>query len=330
MTALSRNGWHPYAAVEPVHSPKSETTVRDVAALGARLRTNMQRGVQLPADVLNVLLATLLAGGHLLVEDHPGVGKTQLARTLAQSLATAFSRVQATVDLLPSDIVGANIWRPDSAAFEFRPGAVFAHIVLVDELNRATPKTQSGLLEAMQEQQVTVDGDSHRLPSPFMVIATQNPTRGYDGTYPLPPAQLDRFLARVSLGYPTAEQEMRVLGGRTIAVTAVTSPAELRAAQEAVARIHASQALLRYVVALLTATREHSLVEVGASPRAGLLLLAAARAHAGLVARDFVIPDDVQAVAQAVLRHRLQLLASAGGGAAETVVMDVLSEVPAR
>jgi MoxR-like ATPase len=318
------------AAVEPVRALEPLPTIDEIAALGERLRCNMRRGVQLPAGVLDVLLATLLAGGHLLVEDHPGVGKTQLARTLARSLATRFSRVQATVDLLPSDIVGANIWRPETGAFEFRAGPVFAHVVLVDELNRATPKTQSGLLEAMQEQQVTVDGDSVMLPSPFMVIATQNPTAGYDGTYPLPPAQLDRFLARVSLGYPTPEQEVLVLSGGAVAVSAVASPAELRAAQQGVAGVHSSQALLRYVVALLRATREHPLVEVGASPRAGLLLLAGARAHAAIAGRDFVVPDDVQAMAHAVLRHRLQLAASAAIGAAETVVADVIAQVVAR
>ena len=324
---LHRNGSHPEGTVACVHPVPS---VREVASLGARLRSNVHRGVQLPADVLDVLLATLLAGGHLLVEDHPGVGKTQLARTLAHSLATPFSRVQATVDLLPSDIVGANIWRPDTGSFEFRPGPVSAHIVLVDELNRATPKTQSGLLEAMQEHQVTVDGASHRLPSPFMVIATQNPTRGYDGTYPLPPAQLDRFLARVSLGYPTPEQEVRVLSRGPVPVSPVTTPTELYAAQQVVAGVHASQALLRYVVDLLTATRQHALVEVGASPRAGLLLLAAARAHAALTGRDFVVPDDVQAISHAVLPHRIQLAAPAQDGTAETVVADVLSQVPAR
>jgi MoxR-like ATPase len=257
-------------------------TIADVAALADRLRANVLSGVHLPAAVLEVVLATLLADGHLLVEDYPGVGKTQLARTLASSFASRFARVQATVDLLPSDIVGTSIWRPDAGIFEFRPGPVFAHLVLVDELNRATPKTQSGLLEAMQERQVTVDGESRPLPSPFIVIATQNPAAGYDGTYALPLAQLDRFLARVSLGYPSA------------------------------------------------ATREHPLVEVGASPRAGLLLVSAARARAAVDGRDFVVPDDIQAMARAVLRHRLQLVASAPVDGAEGVVADVLATVSAR
>jgi MoxR-like ATPase len=327
---LRRNGLYAIAAAESLRPSEPLLNIEEVADLGARLRANMRRGVHLAAGVLDVLLATLLAGGHLLVEDHPGVGKTQLARTLARSLSTRFSRVQGTVDLLPSDIVGANIWRPESGTFEFQAGPVFAHVLLVDELNRTTPKTQSGLLEAMQEHQVTVDGESLTLPSPFMVIATQNPTAGYDGTYPLPPAQLDGFLARVSLGYPTPEQELAVLGGGAPPVSPVSNSAELLAAQQAVGGIHCSQTLLRYVVALLAATREHPLVEVGASPRAGLQLLAAARAQAALGGRDFVVPDDVQALAHPVLQHRLQLAAPARTGATEKVVADALAQVAAR
>jgi MoxR-like ATPase len=303
--------------------------IAEVAALAERLRANLRTGVHLPAAVLDVVLAAVLADGHLLIEDHPGVGKTQLARTLAASVGARVSRVQATVDLLPSDIVGASVWRQELGAFEFRPGPVFAHVVLVDELNRATPRTQSGLLEAMEERQVTVDGVSHQLPSPFMVIGTQNPSAAYDGTYPLPPAQLDRFLARVSIGYPTAEQELALLSGGLPGVAPIGTPAELRQAQQAVRAVHASQALARYVVGLLTATRTHPLVDVGASPRAGLLLLAAARAHAAIDAREYVVPDDVQAVAPAVLRHRLRLSVTAPVEGAETVVADALDAVAA-
>jgi MoxR-like ATPase len=207
---------------------------------------------------------------------------------------------------------------------------VFAHVMLVDELNRATPKTQSGLLEAMQERQVTVDGVTRPLPAPFMVIATQNPSAGYDGTYPLPPAQLDRFFARVSMGYPTAAQEMALLSRGPSQVPPVSSPRELLAAQELVAGVHASEALLSYVVAVVAATREHPLIAVGASPRAGLLLLAAARARAALDGREFVVPDDVQAMARAVLPHRLQPVGAAGVGTADEVVADVLAQVRAR
>ncbi len=310
-----------------------ELTVAEVAELGERLRAGVRASVRLPEPVLEVVLAVLLAGGHLLVEDRPGVGKTQLARSLAHSLGGRFARVQATVDLLPADIVGASIWRPDSATFEFRPGPVFANVVLVDELNRATPKTQSGLLEAMQEGQVSVDGHSWPLPRPFVVLATQNPTAGDDGTYRLPAAQLDRFLARIWLGYPSADQEVSLLRGGpqpTAAVVPVSSPAELLAAQQATARVHAADALLGYLVALLAATRTHRLVEVGASPRAGLGLLAAARAHAALQGRGFVVPDDVQALAQAVLAHRIQPTATAPAEAQTQVVADAIAGVPAR
>ena len=311
-------------------TPERSLAITDVAGLADRLRANLRTAIHVAPEVLDAVLATLLADGHLLIEDHPGVGKTQLARTIAASLDSQVARIQATVDLLPSDMVGATVWRPEVGGFEFRPGPVFAHVVLVDELNRATPKAQSGLLEAMQERQVTVDGDTHRLPSPFLVIATQNPFAAYDGTYALPPAQLDRFLARVSLGYPSPEQEMALLSGAQSQVAPVSSPRELQRAQQAVRGVRVAPALVRYVVALLAGTREHRLAEVGASPRAGLLLIAAARAHAAIDGRDFVVPDDVQAIARPVLLHRLQIVATAPVDAAESVVADVLAAVPAR
>lgn len=304
--------------------------VAAVQELGERVRASVRSGVQLSDTALDLVLDTLLAGGHLLVEDHPGVGKTQLARSLAASLGGRFSRVQATVDLLPSDIVGTSIWHAETASFEFRPGPVFANVVLVDELNRATPKTQSGLLEAMQEGQVTVDGATRDIEAPFLVIATQNPTAGYDGTYPLPTAQLDRFLARMSLGYPSEDQELTLLRERPEpAMVAVSSPQELLAAQEAVASLHTAESVLRYVVALLAATREHPLSAAGASPRAGLQLLRAARAHAALAGRDFVLPDDVQSLAQPVLAHRIKPVPAAPDAQAE-IVADALAAVPAR
>jgi MoxR-like ATPase len=285
----------------------------------------------MPEATLDAVLATVLAGGHLLVEDHPGVGKTTLARTLAASVGGQFSRVQATVDLLPADVLGTSIWRADTASFEFLPGPVFANVVLVDELNRATPKTQSGLLEAMEECQVTVDGRSRAIPPPFIVIATQNPTAGYDGTYALPPAQLDRFMTRVSLGYPTVDQELSLLrGGEEVAVAPVTRPVQLLAAQRAVGDVHATEELLGYVVALVKATRSHPLTEVGASPRAGLLLLAAARGRAALAGRDYVLPDDVQALAEPVLAHRIQPVATATREAAAQVIVDAIAQLPAR
>jgi MoxR-like ATPase len=307
-----------------------DLTVGDVADLGRRMRANLHAAMRMPDEVMEVVLAATLAGGHLLIEDHPGVGKTQLARSLASSLDGRFARVQATVDLLPADIIGASIWRAGTSEFVFRPGPVFTNVLLVDELNRATPKTQSGLLEAMEEGQVTVDGETRPLPSPFIVIATQNPAAGYDGTYPLPPAQLDRFLARVSLGYPTAEQEVSLLRSGPDPAPAVSGPAELLAAQRAVAEVHTADPLLEYVVALLSATREHPLAEVGASPRSGLMLLAAARARAALDKRDFVTPDDVQPLAVPVLAHRIQPAVGGPADAAAQIVADAVAKVRSR
>jgi len=315
----------------PAEGPVGPLEPAAVAELGDRLRDGVRRGVRLRDEVLEVVLATLLAGGHLLLEDRPGVGKTQLARSIAGALAGRFSRVQATVDLLPADVLGAAVWHAESRTFEFHPGPVFANVVLVDELNRATPKTQSGLLEAMQERQVTIDGVSHRLDPPFLVIATQNPSHGFDGTYPLPPAQLDRFLARVSLGYPSADDEEALLRDAPSPVhEPVGSLAELLAAQAGTRAVGTTEALRRYVVALLRATREHPLAEAGASPRSGLQLLDAARARAALHGRGFVLPDDVRALAPATLAHRIAPVAAAAPDAGREVVADVLAAVPAR
>jgi MoxR-like ATPase len=302
-----------------------------VAAWGEHLARGIARGMQLDGQMLQVVLCTLLAGGHLLLEDRPGVGKTQLARTLAASIGGRFARIQGTVDLLPTDVLGTTIWRASTETFEFHPGPIFANIVLVDELNRTTPKTQSGLLEAMAERQVTVEGTTHPLPQPFAVIATQNPTAGFDGTYALPPAQLDRFMTRLSLGYPSAGAEADLLSSPP--APALSSVAELDEAAEAiaaVAEVDASRPLVEYIVAILDATRRHPLSESGASPRGGLMLLAAARAHAALHGRDFVVPDDVQALAGPVLAHRIQTVAGAAAGSQATVVEDALEEVPAR
>ncbi|MEH3054724.1 MAG: MoxR family ATPase [Patulibacter minatonensis] len=305
--------------------------VAQVAQLGERLRSGIRQGMLIAPDKLELVLCTLLAGGHLLIEDHPGVGKTQLARSIAGSIAARFSRVQATVDLLPTDILGATVWNAGTNTFEFHPGPVFTNVLLVDELNRATPKTQSGLLEVMQELQVTVDGRTYAIEAPFLVVATQNPTAGFDGTYPLPPAQLDRFLARISLGYPTAGQEAALLRDRPgSSADPVAAPADLLAAQEAVRHVAATDALLEYVVALLDHTRRHPLAETGASPRAGLGLLAAARARAALQGREYVLPDDVQVLAHPVLAHRIQPVAAAPSDAQQQVVGDALAQVHAR
>src|SRR6201996_6787517 len=243
------------ATLRPVRFSES-----DVAPWGEHLAAGIARGMQLDEQMLQVVLCTLLAGGHLLLEDRPGVGKTQLARALATSIGGRFARIQGTVDLLPSDVLGTTIWRSSTETFEFHQGPIFANVVLVDELNRTTPKTQSGLLEAMAELQVTVEGTAHPLPRPFTVIATQNPTAGFDGTYALPPAQLDRFMTRLSLGYPSATAEADLLGSPPApAVPPVAQPGGAAGALPAAAKAAARRPLLEYIVALLAATRSHPL-----------------------------------------------------------------------
>jgi MoxR-like ATPase len=261
------------------------------------------------------------------------VGKTALARALARSIDAEYARVQCTADLLPADVVGTNVFNQRENRFEFRPGPVFANVVLVDEVNRASPKTQSGLLECMQERHVTVDKHTHELARPFVVIATQNPIE-YEGTYPLPEAQLDRFMVRVSLGYPSAEQESEMLdehGARdgVLELDSVTDVAEVLAAQVAAGAVHGSKALRRYIVAVLDATRADPRVELGASPRAGLMLFRAAKSKAALEGRDHALPDDVQELADSVLSHRLLLAPGSGGQERAAVVRDALDRVPA-
>ncbi len=305
----------------------------DVAALGSRVAANVAEAVKVPGAVLRDVLVALVAAGHVLIEDHPGVGKTALARALARSISADYARVQCTSDLLPSDVMGTNVFDQQQARFAFRPGPVFAHVVLVDEINRASPKTQSGLLECMQEGHVTVDGRSHPLPVPFLVLATQNPVE-YEGTYPLPEAQLDRFTVRVSLGYPEPDQEAEMLsahasGDRVLDVVPVASIDEVLLAQRAAVDVHASEALRRYVVALLQRTRDDPRTELGASPRAGLMLLKAAKANAALEGRDHALPDDVQQLAASVLTHRLLLAPAAAGASRADVVRDALATVSA-
>ena len=304
-----------------------------VAALGQRIADNVARGVKVPTTILRDVLVTLIAEGHVLIEDNPGVGKTALARALARSLDAEYARIQCTADLLPADVVGTNVFNQRETRFEFRPGPVFANVVLVDEINRASPKTQSGLLECMQERHVTVDVHTHELARPFVVIATQNPIE-YEGTYPLPEAQLDRFMVRVALGYPGADEEAQMLsehaaGDRVLELETVASLSEIVAAQEAAAAVHASEPLRRYVVALLESTRRDPRTELGASPRAGLMLLKAAKALAALHGRDHALPDDVQALAPSVLTHRLLLAPDAARADRRDVVSDALERVPA-
>jgi MoxR-like ATPase len=304
-----------------------------VAELGVRLRENVARAVKAPEQVLRDVLVAFLAEGHVLIEDYPGVGKTALARALSRSIDAEYARVQCTADLLPADVVGANVYNQRENRFEFRPGPVFANIVLVDEVNRASPKTQSGLLECMQERHVTVDKHTHELARPFLVVATQNPVE-YEGTYPLPEAQLDRFMVRVSLGYPSAQQESEMLADhaerdRVLDLETVAEVGEVLAAQIAAGAVHGSEALRRYVVSILEVTRADPRVDLGASPRAGLMLFRAAKANAALDGRDHALPDDVQALANSVLAHRLLLSPGSGSEEREAVVRDALDRVPA-
>jgi MoxR-like ATPase len=324
--------------MEPLEPPQeaeslAPSEVEAAAGVARRIEENIRRAVSVSADVLDRVIVSLLAEGHILVEDYPGVGKTALARALSRSIDCQFARVQCTADLLPADIVGVNVYNQREQRFEFRPGPIFANVVLVDEVNRASPKTQSGLLECMQERHVTVDAISHELALPFMVFATQNPVE-YEGTYPLPEAQVDRFMVRLELGYPDAQSEAGMLAGheagdRVLELEPVADRAEVVEAQDAVRRVHSSRALRDYIVSLLRHTRADHRVELGGSPRAGLLLLRAAKAHALIRGRDHALPDDVQALAQPVLAHRLMLVPEAAGVDRHEVVADAIAATPA-
>ena len=299
-----------------------------------RVATNLAKVVHAPEDTLRLCVLCLVAEGHLIIEDFPGVGKTMLAKALARSLDLEFSRLQFTPDLLPSDITGVNVFNQRANEFEFRPGPVFANVLLVNEINRASPKTQSALLEAMQENQVTIDGESYVLERPFMVLATQNPIE-YEGTYPLPEAQLDRFTMRVSLGYPPLADEARMLAEQTTAppletLEPVAGLAELLGAIDDARSIFVEESLNRYVVALLRHTRSSPRLALGGSPRAGISLLRVSKARALSEGRDFVLPDDVKALAAPVLAHRVILAPesrSAGLTAAE-IVQEAVDQTP--
>ncbi|WP_380156979.1 AAA family ATPase [Kineococcus sp. R86509] len=314
-------------ALDPRELPAALERLRGTADA---LATTVDRVIQGKDETVRLALTVLFAEGHLLVEDVPGVGKTMLAKTLARAVDGTVRRIQFTPDLLPSDVTGSSIWNQERAAFEFRPGAVFANVVIGDEINRASPKTQSALLECMEEGQVTVDGTTWKLDRPFIVFATQNPVE-MDGTYPLPEAQRDRFMARISMGYPSADAELTMLnehGGAAPldAVSPVVDVAEVRLLARAVRGVHAAEALKQYVVDLVRRTRVHPDLRLGASPRAALHLLRAARSRAALEGRDHVLPDDVQALAVPVVSHRLLLTADAllAGRDGSDVVTDVL------
>jgi MoxR-like ATPase len=299
-----------------------------------RITANLRQVIHAPAETLEFSVLCLLSEGHVIIEDFPGVGKTTLAKALARSVDCSFSRLQFTPDLLPSDVTGVNVFNQRSNEFEFRPGPVFANILLVDEINRASPKTQAALLECMQELQVTVDGVSYQLPPPFMVMATQNPIE-YEGTYPLPEAELDRFTMRIAIGYPPLADEAKMLTENASetpldSLEPVAGAEEVLDAIEDAKRVFVEESLNRYVVAILRNTRTDSRLYLGASPRAGLALLRVAKARALLGGRDFVQPDDVKGIAPTVLAHRLILApeARSAGTDAEDLVRDVVERTP--
>jgi MoxR-like ATPase len=316
-----------------VSEPERLETTEAAEAVGA-LVANLARVLHAPEETLRLCVLCLVSEGHLILEDFPGVGKTMLAKAVARSLDVSFSRMQFTPDLLPSDVTGVNVFDQRSNEFEFRPGPVFANLLLVDEINRASPKTQAALLECMQEQQVTVDGVSYELARPFMVMATQNPIE-YEGTYPLPEAQLDRFTMRISIGYPPLSQEAQMLTEQTAdppldALEPVATAADAIALANEAKGIYVEESLNRYVVALLRTTRGDSRLYLGASPRAGIALLRVAKARALAAGRAFLEPDDVKAVAVAVLAHRLILApeARSSGLTGEQIVQETLAKTP--
>ena len=287
-------------------------------------------------EVVRLVVTALLARGHLLIEDVPGIGKTLLGVALARSIESSFRRIQFTNDLLPSDLLGMSIFNPRENTFSFKPGPIFSHIILADEINRTTPKTQSALLEAMNDLQVTIDGGTYPLPDPFMIIATQNPIE-YHGTFPLPEAQLDRFLLRVKIGYPSAENEKEIIRGRDLYQLAsrldpVLSPAEISALQSQVEGIRVDDALLGYIVALAAETRKTKGIKLGVSPRGSLLLRRAAQAHALTFGRDHVLPDDIKRVAAPVLTHRIVIESQSFGllriHESDAIIHGVLERVP--
>lgn len=307
---------------------------QDIAALARRVKENIGKVIIGKTEQMDLILTAVIAGGHVLLEDVPGTGKTVMARSLAKSLACGFSRVQFTPDLLPADITGMSVYQPGDGQFVFNPGPVFTNILLADEINRATPRTQSALLECMEERQVTEGGVTRKLEMPFLVIATQNPVET-QGTFPLPEAQLDRFLVKLSMGYPQGDEALQMME-RFIrqspleALSPVASLGEIRDAQALFSQCQVSQPVMQYIAALCQATRSDEQVQLGVSPRGMLALLRAAQAHAAIHGRDFATPDDVKALAVPVLSHRVILRGLYGrSGEGEKFIRELLEKVPA-
>jgi MoxR-like ATPase len=305
-----------------------------IEVFAENLIPNIEKVIVGKRSSVELAVIGMLCQGHMLIEDVPGVGKTILARSLARSLGCSFNRIQFTPDMLPSDVTGVSIFNQVNHQFEFRPGPIMAQVVLSDEINRATPKTQAALLEAMEERQVTVDGTTHILPRPFMVLATQNPIE-YEGTFPLPEAQLDRFLMRIRLGYPAQEEEVEILGRQQFrhpfeTLEQVVSSEELVQVQEEVKTVYVSTAVKRYIVELVRQTRQHNEVYLGASPRGSLALFRTGQARAAIQGRDFVLPDDIKFLAQPALAHRVILgpAARLRDLSADQIIQEVVAKVP--
>jgi MoxR-like ATPase len=316
------------------HLPRDARSLDIVQQVAERITHNVSQVIVGKRNEIRLAVLGLIAQGHLLIEDVPGVGKTMLAKAIARSIGASFSRIQFTPDMQASDVTGVYVFNEKTREFELRPGPIMAQIVLADEINRATPKTQSALLEAMEERQVTIDGITHMLQLPFLVLATQNPIE-YEGTYALPEAQLDRFMLRIHLGYPTPSEELAVLSSQQFAhpitnLLQVVTVQELMAAQQAVREVYTADEVKHYIIALVTATRQHPDVYLGASPRGSLALFRCAQTRAAMAGRDYVVPDDVKALAEVTLAHRIIVQSNAYTRdiSSRAIVQDILASVP--